>query len=293
MSRASSCTTPAGLGPRGAEPVDVVRHPSGVVTWAFPFAGPDLLAAVTTRHGGSSEAAYASCNLGGHVGDDPARVRANRDAVAAALGVDALTIADQQHGRRVAVVDAGSAGSGHDPTTPPDPELAATDALVTLEPEVALAVLVADCAPVVLVDPGRRALAVAHAGRRGAVVDVLAATIDVLRTEAGSDPSALVAGVGPCIGRDAYEIDGTALAEVESAFGGAFLVPSGGGRACFDLRAAVVHRLEQAGVRPDRIHVAGTTTDRAPADLFSDRAARPCGRFALVAALRSGPVGRR
>jgi copper oxidase (laccase) domain-containing protein len=118
------------------------------------------------------------------------------------------------------------------------------------------------------------------------VVDVLAAAIDVLRTEAGSDPADLLAGVGPCIGRDAYEIDGSALAEVESAFGGAFLVPSGGGRACFDLRAAVVHRLERAGVRPDRIHAAATSTDRASADLFSDRAARPCGRFALVAALR-------
>jgi copper oxidase (laccase) domain-containing protein len=169
----------------------------------------------------------------------------------------------------------------------------ATDALVTLEPEVALAVLVAACAPVVLVDPGRRALAVAHAGRRGAVLDVLAATIDVLRTEAGSDPADLVAGVGPCIGRDAYEIDGTALAEVESAFGGAFLVPTAGGRAGFDLGAAVVHRLEQAGVRPDRIHTAGATTDAAPADLFSDRAARPCGRFALVAALRRPVPDRR
>lgn len=272
--------------------MEVERHANGIVTWSFGFAGPDLLAAVTTRAGGTSEGPYAGCNLGSHVGDEPARVAANREAVAEALAVGPLTIADQQHGRRVAVVRDELAGAGHDPSVPLDPRLVGVDALVTTVPEVALAILVADCAPVVLVDPVRRVLGVAHAGRRGTVLDVLGATIDAMGDLAGSAPADLLVGVGPCIGPSAYEIDGQALAEVRDAFGDELLTPSSAGRAWFDLGGAVLRRLHEAGVAPHRIERAAATTDSAPGDLFSDRAARPCGRFALVAALRE-PAGAR
>src|SRR3954468_22204943 len=79
----------------------------------FPFDGSGVTAAVTTRHGGVSTGAYASLNLGDHVGDDHALVLRNRDLVAAELGVDRLTIPDQQHGATVAVIDASLAGCGH------------------------------------------------------------------------------------------------------------------------------------------------------------------------------------
>lgn len=266
------------------------RHANGVVTWSFDFAGPDLVAAVTTRAGGTSDGVYAGCNLGGHVGDDPARVAANRVLVAEALGLGELTIADQQHGRRVVVVDEDLAGAGHDPGAALDPRLVGVDGLVTDVPGAAVAILVADCAPVVLADPVRRAIAVVHVGRTGAVLDVVAAGVEALGRLVGSAPADLVAGVGPCIGATAYEIDGDALAEVRDAFGDDLLEPSSGGRAHFDLRTAVLRRLTGAGVPGDRIEVVPATTDSAPDDLFSDRAARPCGRFAVVAALR-GPVG--
>lgn len=253
-------------------------HADGLVTWSFDLAErAGVVAAVTTRVGGASTGAYAGCNLGGQVGDDPAAVAANRAAVARALGVDDLTIPDQQHGRRVAVVAAGVG---------PDDDLVATDALVTLEPGRAVAVLAADCAPVVLVDPVARAVAVAHSGRKGTVLDVLGATVATLVDVAGSRPADLLVGVGPCIGASAYEIDGEALAEVEAAFGGAFLTPSRPGRAYFDLQAAVVHRLVEAGVPAGSVELAGATTDTRQDRFFSDRAARPCGRFGVVAALR-------
>jgi YfiH family protein len=268
-----------------------VAHPNGVVTWALDL-GPGVQAAITTRAGGCSEGAYASCNLGASVGDDPDRVRANRDAVAEALGLPALTIGHQVHGRAVAVVDRDLAGAGHDPSARLDPRLDGVDALVTREEGVALAILVADCAPVVLVDPVRRALAVAHCGRQGAVVDVPSAAVSALVDLAGSSPGDLRAAVGPCIGAAAYEIDGVALHEVRDAFAGAHLVPTAQGRACFDLRAAVVQRLVDAGVRAEHLEVVAASTDASP-DLYSHRAERPCGRFALVAALRGGTEGRR
>jgi YfiH family protein len=272
--------------------VQVERHPNGVVTWSFGFAGADLVAAVTTRTGGISEGVYAGCNLGSHVGDDVARVAANRALVAEALGVDHLTIADQQHGRAVVVIGDDLAGAGHDPSAVLDPRLVGVDGLVTTVPGVALAVLVADCAPVVLVDPVRGAIAVVHVGRRGAVLDVVAPAVEALGRLVGSEPGDLLAGVGPCIAADAYEIDGLALGEVRSAFGEDLLEPTTAGRARFDLRAAVLRRLIAAGVAADRIEVVSATTDSTPDDLFSDRAARPCGRFAVVAALR-GPVEER
>jgi YfiH family protein len=262
-------------------------HPGGVVTWPLEL-GPGVQAAITTRAGGTSTGPYASCNLGDTVGDDPATVRANRDAVARALGVPALTIARQVHGREVALVGRELAGAGHDPTAPLDPRLDGVDAMVTTEPDVALAVLVADCAPVVLVDPVRRALAVVHCGRRGAVLDAPGAVVAALGEAAGSSPADLRAAVGPCIGAGAYEIDQVALEEVRAAFAGAHLAPTRPGRARFDLRSAVVQRLVDAGVRAEQIEVVPATTDACP-DLYSHRAERPCGRFALVASLRGAP----
>ena len=78
---------------------------SGLPLRSFPFDGEGVTAVVTTRHGGVSVGPYASLNLGAQVGDDQQAVRQNRGRVAAALGVDRLTIAAQQHTNRVAVVD--------------------------------------------------------------------------------------------------------------------------------------------------------------------------------------------
>src|SRR4051794_12247375 len=127
-------------------------HANGVVTWAFALDGPDVLAVATTRPGGVSEGAYASLNLGLHVGDDEAAVAENRRRLVEALDVSTIPVADQQHGTRVAVVDDGLAGAGFGSLADAEARLGATDALVTSVPGVALGILVADCAPVVLVD---------------------------------------------------------------------------------------------------------------------------------------------
>jgi YfiH family protein len=271
--------------------VDEVRYPNGIVTWAFDL-GPGARAEVTTRAGGTSEGVYASCNLGAHVGDDPGRVLTNRDDVAEALGLDRLTIADQQHGNAIAAVDRSLAGAGHDPFGPSDERLAAVDGLVTAEPGIGLTVLVADCCPVVLHDPGHGALGVVHAGRRGTMLGVVERAVRALADLVGSGPADLVAGLGPCIGGHAYELGDGALDEVHACWGGRYLTGTRPHHASFDLRRAVLDQLLEAGVRPEAVQVAEATTDSSPA-LFSDRAARPCGRFALVAAHRGDPGGDR
>src|ERR1700747_2302441 len=98
---------------------------------AFPFDGDGMTAVVSTRHGGVSTGPYDSLNLGGHVGDDPEAVAENRNRLAAALGVDKLTIADQKHTATVAVVDGALAGRGHDGAADAAAAFPATDAMIT------------------------------------------------------------------------------------------------------------------------------------------------------------------
>jgi YfiH family protein len=255
----------------------------------FPFNGNGVIAVVSTRHGGVSTGAYASLNLGDHVGDDHEAVLENRRRLCAALGVDRLTVADQQHGARVAVIGPALAGRGHDGAADARAALPDTDAMVTSVPGVALATIVADCAPVVLYDPVRRAVGVAHCGRRGAVLGTLPATVRTMGEAFGCRPEDLLAGIGPAIGADSYEIGTAEADQVSEAFGGAastgLLMPTRPGHCTFDLLAALRLQLRDAGVDDRNVHPMGVDTKTSTADFFSDRAVRPCGRFMAVASL--------
>jgi YfiH family protein len=252
----------------------------------FPFTGDGVTAVVTTRHGGVSSGSYASLNLGDHVGDDPEAVLENRRRVADAIGVHRLTVADQQHGDRVAVVGPALAGRGHDGAADSAAAFPATDALVTDLPGVALAILVADCAPVVVFDPVRRAIGVAHCGRLGTVLGVLPKAIDTMTANYGSSPADLLVGVGPAIGANSYEIGDSQAAEVTAAFGDAgLLVPTRPGHCLFDIRGGLRLQLRAAGVGDAQVHDLAIDTRTSTDTYFSDRACRPCGRFMAVAVL--------
>jgi hypothetical protein len=251
----------------------------------FPFSGDSVTAVVTTRHGGVSTGVYDSLNLGDHVGDDHEAVLENRRRLAAALGVGRLTVADQRHRDRVAVIGADLAGRGHDGDADARDALPGTDAMVTSLPGVALATIAADCAPVVLFDPVRPAIGVAHCGRRGTVLGTLPKTISAMREAFGSQPGDLAAGIGPAIGADSYEIGEAEAGEVTAAFPGAggLLRPTRPGHWTFDMTGALRIQLRDAGV--EDVHPMGIDTRTSTDDFFSDRAARPCGRFMAVAML--------
>ena len=264
----------------------------------FPFSGDAVTAAVTTRHGGVSRGVYESLNLGDHVGDEHEAVLENRRRLAATLGVDRLTVADQQHGDRVAVIDADLAGRGHDGAADARAALPGTDAMVTNLPGVALATIVADCAPVVLFDTGRRAIGVAHCGRRGAVLGTLPKTIEAMRSAFGSRPEDLAIGIGPAIGAESYEIGEAEAVEVAGAFPGIADLGTGGtesadgllrptrpGHWTFDMAGALRIQLRDVGVEDRHVHPMNIDTRTSTDDFFSDRAARPCGRFMAVAML--------
>jgi polyphenol oxidase len=265
---------------------------TGLPLRVFPFDSNQVTAVVTTRHGGVSTGAYARLNLGGHVGDKPEAVAENRRRLAAALGVDRLTIADQKHTATVAVVDGDLAGRGHDGVADSAAAFPGTDAMITNLPGVALTILVADCAPVVLYDPVRRAAGVAHSGRVGTIRGVIPQTIKAMTATFGSAPADLLIGIGPAIGAASYEIGAAEASEVVTAFGDAgtqLLTPTGPGHATFDLAAGIRRQLRTAGVPAGNVHDLAIDTRTSTDAFFSDRAARPCGRFAAIACLRRSP----
>ena len=248
-------------------------------------------AAVTARAGGVSSGPYESLNLSLSVGDDPACVLENRHRLATAFGAAPgdFVFARQVHGAGVAVVAEADRGSG---TQSLDDAIGGTDALVTTSPEVVLAILTADCVPIVLHDPVAGVLACVHAGWRGTVAGVTAAALAALQ-DLGTRPADVTAGIGPAVGADRYQVGPEVHQAVTRTFGPAaaqFIRPDppAPGRWLLDLQAANRHALRQAGVPGPRIHTTDIPTGPVPGHFFSDRTARPCGRLALAARLRPG-----
>jgi YfiH family protein len=280
-----------------------------MLTWQA-FDSLDVDAAVTARAGGVSSGPYASLNLSLTVGDDPEFVLENRRRLAAAFGAspDDFVFAHQIHGSWVRIVGDADRGSG---TVTAADAIAGTDALVTTTPGIVLAILTADCVPIVLHDPVAGVLACVHSGWRGTVARVPAAAVATMET-LGSRPADIVAGVGPAMDPARYQVGPDVHLAVTEAFGPAAdsllrTDPEHDQRWFLDLWAANRLVLTGAGLREENVHVTDMPTGPNPVagrppqpvpdtsarpdtsvgpEFFSDRAARPCGRLALVARLR-------
>lgn len=208
--------------------VDALPSPFAALpqAWVPDWPAPARVNAVmTTRHGGTSEPPFDSLNLGDHVRDEPHRVQANRQHVAAALGAQPVFL-QQVHGARCVTL------------APDTPHGTQADACVTRQTRLACTVMVADCLPVLLCDAAGQTVGAAHAGWRGlaGAGDVAAGGvlpsflkhfsalaldgIDKFATYSESNPSATapaadpMAWLGPCIGPEAFEVG----PEVRTAF---------------------------------------------------------------------------
>ena len=223
---------------------------------------------VTTRAGGRSAGSFARFNLSAGVGDDPAAVAANRRRLGAELGVPVVFLT-QVHGTRVATVDAPPAAG--------EPDVADTDAAVTDLPGLALAVLVADCVPVLLADPQAGVVGAAHAGRVGAAAGVLPATVEAM-TALGARAEHLEALLGPAVCGGCYEVPAAMRDEVAVA------LPGSAGRTrrgtpSLDMRAGLHRQLAGLGVARIGVDPRCTMEDRT---LFSHRRDGRTGRLAAV-----------
>ncbi|WP_381564005.1 peptidoglycan editing factor PgeF [Streptomyces eurythermus] len=223
--------------------------------------------AFTDRWGGVSAAPYEELNLGGAVGDAPEAVRGNRELAAKSLGLDPDLVVwmNQVHGADVAVVDEPW-GEG------PVPE---ADAVVTARRGLALAVLTADCVPVLLADPVAKVAAAAHAGRPGVVKGVVPAAVRAM-VELGAEPGRIVARTGPAVCGRCYEVPEAMRGEV-AAVEPAAHAETGWGTPAVDVSAGVHAQLDRLGVC-DRARTPVCTLESQ--DHFSYRRDRTTGRLA-------------
>jgi YfiH family protein len=264
----------------------VATEPDVPLLWWDGAGAAGASVAITTRHGGVSAPPYDSLNLGLHVGDDPDHVVANRGRAARSFGVtlESMVFAEQVHGTGTCRVGPADRGRG---TRSMGDAIPATDILLTSSVGTTLVILVADCVPLVLVDPEAGVLAVVHAGWRGTAARAVFHTVEAMR-QLGAAVDRTMAFLGPAVPPAHYQV----TAEVPRALAAAVAPtelhpdaarPDGADHWQVDLIAANRQQLAGAGIDPARVFDSGHST--ADEDYFSDRAARPCGRFGLMARL--------
>jgi polyphenol oxidase len=184
---------------------------------------------------------------------------ADWERLGTAIGATQVAALTQVHGRGVVVVKPR-------PDGPPASARPQADILVSQDPETALAVRAADCVPLLIADPGTRAVAAVHAGWRGTAAGAATAAVEALAREFGARPRDLVAAIGPSIGTCCYEV-GPELIEAFLAAGHSrehvdrwFMTPAAVGRPRLDTWAANRDQLMIAGVLEENIHISGLCT---------------------------------
>lgn len=241
-----------------------------------------LLHGLYTRQGGVSPEPWASLNLGGTTGDARENVIENRKRIFESVGRPVESIFDswQVHGREVICTEQ---------PRPLDGLHQKADAILTNRKEITLFMRFADCVPILLFDPIKQVVGIVHAGWQGTVARAAAAAVERMRSQYGVRPADILAGIGPSICVDHYEIGrGSDVVEaVQRAFGtqAELVLAQRNGSTHLDLWKANQLVLEACGVR--QIEVAGLCTFDHNEDWFSHRAEKgKTGRFGTLIALR-------
>jgi YfiH family protein len=252
---------------------------NGIRYYQFEQLGQGVIHAIFTRRGGISPKPWAALNLGSTVGDDLERVLENRRLALSILERDPASIYDvwQVHGIEVAIAETSR--------SPETPHLRA-DTILTDRPGLTLFMRFADCVPIMLHDPVRKVVGIAHAGWMGTVHGTARFAVEAMQKHYGSKPNDIQAAIGPSIGPDHYEVGQEVINEVRQMFGNdaSRLLSVKPSTKTFDLWAANRLILEQAGVR--HVEVSGLCTACAIEDWFSHRAEKGnTGRFGAIIAL--------
>lgn len=234
---------------------------------------PELIVAQSTRHGGVSLPPYNTLNLGWNTGDRPEHTVENRRRFAAAVGFDPgrLAYSKQVHG--VEVLHALQPGmyEGY-------------DALITQQPELVLAVGIADCAPVLVYDTRHRAVAAIHAGWRGMADDIILRTLHRMAALFGTSGSDCLTYIGPCIDACAFEVGEEVAVQFEEAYK---QFDSAAGKYFIDLKRAAAAQLQDFGLPESQVEISPYSTVRDNADFFSYRLEKgETGRLLAMIGLR-------
>lgn len=260
---------------------DYFTHENGVMFGYFPkLQAQGLRHGISTRIGGCSREDLASLNLGIKVNDNPDNIRVNRDKFCEAVGVDAgqVVASGQIHGDHVAVVDEGQAGQ----------RMEDTDGLVTNRPDLPLLLFFADCVPLLLYDPVRQVIGLSHAGWKGTFLSIGPKTLNVMQHTFGTDPADCLAGIGPSIGPEDYEVDEPVMTEIRTRWASPelFSRPCRPGHWLLNLWEWNRQQLIDAGVPAMNVAISGVSTARQSDLFFSHRAsAGKAGRFGVLMSL--------
>jgi YfiH family protein len=233
------------------------------------------------RQGGISPAPWSSLNTSTSVGDSRENIIENRSRIFNAIGrpVEGLFDAWQVHSNNVLCTD-HPRGLNTQPAT--------ADGIITDKGEITLYMRFADCVPIFLYDPAHRVIGIVHAGWKGTVNKIARIAIEAMQSRYSTRPADLLAGIGPSIGPDHYEIGPDVLKLVRESFGdkSARLLSNGNGHTNLDLWKANAQVLNESGVV--EIEIAGICTACNTQDWYSHRAEHgKTGRFGAIFALEN------
>jgi polyphenol oxidase len=247
------------------------------------FEGCALSHGIFTRQGGVSPAPWASLNLGGTVGDERAHVIENRRRLFDFAGKPVESVFDvwQVHGTQVICSRA---------PRPLDSPHEQADAILTDQPHLTLLMRFADCVPILVTDPVHKVVGIIHAGWKGTLARIASAAVQGMGEEYGSNPADILAGIGPSICKDEYEVGPEVAQKAAQSF------PESLGQVLeqrdrhfyLDLWAANRNILEESGLLPGHIQVSGICTARNLQDWYSHRGEKgKTGRFGALISLKA------
>jgi len=239
---------------------------------------PRLAHGVFSRNGGLSPPPFASLNVGLGIGDSEALVLKNRDAIARTMGFSRTLFLNQTHGKRVLVLKRES-GPG---SSQPNRHDLSADGAVTDIPGLLLFIQTADCQAVMLHDPVKGVAANIHSGWKGSAANIIGAGVETMKTEFGSDPLNILAGIGPSLGPCCAELVNYRTELPRNAW----QYRREGQSRHFDFWRMSRDQLVDRGVRSGNIELSGTCTKCASEHYFSFRRNRTTGRFASVIGLK-------
>lgn len=203
----------------------------------------------STRFGGVSKKNYASLNLGLYTNDDVDAVAKNRQLLAAKLGIDTSNLinAHQTHGVQVKIVDSNMLNLS---VSERESVLHGYDALITNLPDVCVAVTTADCVPVLMYDFDNNAVAAVHSGWRSTLHNIVSVTVSNMQRHYNTNPERLVVAIGPCIGKDVYEVGKEVVDEFAAKNFDTKQVffPTLTGKYLFDIRKTVAMQLFELNI---------------------------------------------